>query len=402
MNIFKLVQTFASLTQESVLNTLSLSRSFRQCYIETNKMLPVSINPLVDAHFNQRLRETAHSRILYSLLTGSNVVKKHFIKFFLDKDVSANDIMIPYPDKDRIDLTIKGKNFFLIIENKVNGAQEQKKQVDRYVDIASKIYPSKEIYVLYLNQDGYTYPSEYSLSSKVKMKLGKNFICKNYKVDILNWLYAVNRIIPFDTEQQLKSSIVVYIGYLEEYFGNSKRQIIMNNKLDKLIVEQLKLDNKSTSEKLQVIEDELENVQKLCERLEFLQEQYQEEYDEKNFKEWYNKCVSILDDKLILTCQSSTEFGFDFDYHKSKFRCEVSVDEGGYYWGIECLSERICKNVQGKLKDIVLNSKSGFHNNEENAPEWVVSDYASESDIVERFVTLTSIIIQQPEVILCQ
>ena len=210
-------------------------------------------------------------------------VKKHFIKFFLDIDVSANDITIPYPDKNRIDLTIKGKNFFLIIENKVNGAQEQKKQVDRYVDIASKIYPSKEIYVLYLNQDGYTYPSEYSLSSKVKMKLGKNFICKNYKVDILNWLYSVNRIISFDTEQQLKSSIVIYIGYLEEYFGNSKRQIIMNNKLDKLIVEQLKLDNKSTSEKLQVIEDELENVQKLCERLEFLQEQYQEEYDEENW-----------------------------------------------------------------------------------------------------------------------
>lgn len=127
MNIFKLVQTLASLTQESVLNTLSLSRSFRQCYIENNEILPVSINPLVDAHFNQRLRETAHSRILYSLLTGSNVVKKHFIKFFLDKDVSANDITIPYPDKNRIDLTIKGKNFFLIIENKVNGAQEQKK-----------------------------------------------------------------------------------------------------------------------------------------------------------------------------------------------------------------------------------------------------------------------------------
>lgn len=113
-------------------------------------------------------------------------------------------------------------------------------------------------------------------------------------------------------------------------------------------------------------------------------------------------CVGIIDDKLILICQSSTEFGFDFDYHKSKFRCEVSVDEGGYYWGIKCLSQRICKNVQGKLKDIVLNSKYGFHNNEENAPEWVVSDYASESDIVERFVTLTSIIIQQPEVILCQ
>lgn len=73
-------------------------------------------------------------------------------------------------------------------------------------------------------------------------------------------------------------------NFFRHYFL-SRTEVIMNNKLDKLIVEQLKLDNKSTSEKLQVIEDELENVQKLCERLEFLQEQYQEEYDEENFKE---------------------------------------------------------------------------------------------------------------------
>ena len=77
MNIFKIVQTFASLTQESVLNTLSLSRSFRQCYIENTEMLPVSINPLVDAHFNHSLRETAHSRILYSLLTFYKVFFRH-------------------------------------------------------------------------------------------------------------------------------------------------------------------------------------------------------------------------------------------------------------------------------------------------------------------------------------
>ena len=61
-----------------------------------------------------------------------------------------------------------------------------------------------------------------------------------------------------------------------------------------------------------------------------------------------------------------------------------------------------CATVVPIRRYCQLNSKYGFHNNEENAPEWVVSDYASESDIVERFVTLTSIIIQQPEVILCQ
>ena len=74
----------------------------------------------------------------------------------------------------------------------------------------------------------------------------------------------------------------------------------MNNKLDKLIVEQLKLDNKSTSEKLQVIEDELENVQKLCERLEFLQEQYQEEYDEENLKNGIINVLALLTISLSL------------------------------------------------------------------------------------------------------
>ena len=40
--------------------------------------------------------------------------------------MSANDITIPYPDNNRIDLTIKGKNFFLIIENKVTEEMEQR------------------------------------------------------------------------------------------------------------------------------------------------------------------------------------------------------------------------------------------------------------------------------------
>ena len=50
-------------------------------------------------------------------MTGSNAVKENFLYYFLGKEVSVSNITIPYPDKNRIDLTIKGEDFYLIIEN---------------------------------------------------------------------------------------------------------------------------------------------------------------------------------------------------------------------------------------------------------------------------------------------
>ena len=396
-----LIKELETTALNSVSDTLSLCTSFRQCYKETDAMLPVCVNPLVDAHLNVKLKETAHSRILYSLLTESDILKVHFLHYFLGKDVTAKDTTIPYPDKNRIDLTIKGKDFYLIIENKVNGASEQEEQVNRYVGIAKKTYPIEQIYVLYLTKDENKIPSAYSFSKENRRELGENFICKNYKTDILRWLYAVNDVISFEDEPQLKSTIVVYIGYLEDYFKTSKRQIIiMNSKLDKLIAEQLQLDNKSTSDKLIAIEDEIANMEKLQERLEALKEQYQKEKNEENFKAWYKECVDGIDKGITLTCESSTEFGFDFEFRNSTFRCEVSLDVKAYFWGIRQLSGRKTNRNTEDLANIVLKSKYGFHNNEENTPDWIVADYASEEEIVDRYVTLASIIKRNKECVI--
>ncbi len=391
-NILNFIEVLEHTALASISDTLSLSASFGQCYSEMDTLFPVSINPLVDAHFNQRLKETAHSRILYSLLTGSDFVKNHFLHYFLNNGVSLANITIPYPDKNRIDLTIKGDDFYLIIENKVNGAQEQEKQIDRYVEIAEETYPKEQIYVLYLNKEKHNIPSKLSLSHETKVDLGDNFICKDYKHDILKWLYCVNDEIIFDTEPQLKSAIMVYIGYLEEYFQTSKQQVIMNNKLDNLIIEQLQLENKTTSDKLKVIEDELTNLNKLKERLEEILEQYQNEYNEENFKTWYKESAEQIDDNITLTRESPTEFGFDFKYSKLLCRCMLAVDEVGYYWGIQCNPEEFSDDNIKDLRNYVLNSRSGFHNYEGNSKEWVVSDYAPENEIVGRFVTLTSLI----------
>ncbi len=390
-NILNFIEVLEHTALASISDTLSLSAAFGQCYSENDTKL---INPLVDAHLNEKLKENAHSRILYSLLKGSDFVKTHFLNYFLRKKVSLANITIPNPDTNRIDLTIKGADFYLIIENKVNGAQEQEKQIDRYVKKAGKTYPKEQIYVLYLNKDGHAVPSESSLSPETKMQLGDNLIIQDYRHDVLKWLYSVNDKIAFDTDPQLKSAIVVYIGYLEEYFQTSERQKIMNNKLDNLIKEHLKLENKTTSDKLKVIEDELTNLDKLKERLEEIQEQYQNDYNEKNFETWYKESAEQIDDNITLTRKSRTEFGFDFKYSKLLCRCMLAVDEVGYYWGIKCDSEKNSDSDSDieYLRNSVLNSRSGFHNYEGNSKEWVVSDYASENEIVGRFVTLTSII----------
>ncbi len=328
-------------------------------------------------------------------MTGREKVKKNFLYSFLGKDVSDSNITIPYPDKNRIDLTIKGEDFYLIIENKVNGAQEQKEQIDRYVEISRETYPMEQIYVLYLNSDGDTPPSEFSLSNETKAGLGDNFICKDYKHDILNWLYSINNEIAFETDPQLKSAIVVYKGYLEEYFQPSKRQIDMNKKLDELIIEHLQLAGKSSSEKVTAIKDEITNLDKLKGRLEELREQYQSEH----IKTCYNECKRQVEKNVTLKCdEKSTGFGFEFKFRKSSFRCEVSVDNVGYYWGILDPSKSASERNIIDLREVVHNSNSGFHNYDNNDPKWVVSNYFSENDdIVERFKTLTSIITHDKE-----
>ena len=59
-----------------------------------------------------------------------------------------------------------------------------------------------------------------------------------------------------------------------------------------------------------------------------------------------------------------------------------------------CLTEDI--NTRPKvfktLQQMILQSNKGFHNNEDNSKEWVVSDYEKKEFIVEKFITLTRLI----------
>ena len=72
----------------------------------------------------------------------------------------------------RIDLFIEGKNFTLIIENKID-AGDQPQQLKRYIESVRDEY-AKDTYVIYLTRWGYT-PSENSLPVPLRNELGKKF-----------------------------------------------------------------------------------------------------------------------------------------------------------------------------------------------------------------------------------
>lgn len=375
------------------LETLSVCERISTEIGKEKAKLPMYIDVLGDALHEKNLKETAHSRILYSLLQDKNVLQSFIAHFLPNITDSLDYISIPYPDRHRIDLTIKGESFFLIVENKVNGACEQHNQIDRYFEIATKTYPCEEIYVLYLNGDNNEAPSKYSLSVETRVAIGDRLVCRNFKDDIAPWISALSEKVDFSEQPLLKSALIAYRTYLENKYHLSNQFTAMDNKIDKQIITDLGLEQMPLSERVSVLQDQVENVDKILERMNALLAEYQLKNQEAKIKTWYEQCVNSLGDAISLTMETSVEFGFDFVYRNVSFRCCVSFDEGGKmsYWGIKGIDQTRPKIFEA-IRNFVLRSNKGLHNFEDNAPCWAVSDYETDELIVDRFVTLTKLI----------
>ena len=377
--------------EQSLNTTLEACLKVSCMYKNVLSNLPFPIDILGEALRSENLKETAHCRILHRILQNKEI-QNSFIQHFLpDIDYSFDSIQIPYPDKHRIDLTIKSNTFFLIIENKINGACEQHGQIYRYVQFAQQTYPSKQIYVLYLGGETNTSPSEFSMSASIKELLKGRIICKNYKDDITPWISSVYKQIEFTDQPFLKSALLAYKTYLENKYNLNE----MNNKLDKTLIETLGLESLSLSEKISLLQDQIANIDKIQERLSIMLSDYKEQRITQDIKNWYDECSSTLSNNPVLTMENDWEFGFDFRYRNTDFRCCISFDDNDDpYWGIAGLTENIESRpkVFDSLKHMIIQCNNGFHNNEYNTKEWVISDYERREFIVERFITLTRLI----------
>lgn len=207
-------------------------------------------NIITELHAN----ENAHSRILRMLLQYDNGKKEYpILRKFLEipnlKKVFGNtDFKSPIfrNEQERIDVLIEEpRSFAIIIENKIKGAPDQERQLERYIErVEGHSIRPDNIYAVYLTDNGEKSVDECSLTENAKKKLEYindsdtgRFIPLNYRYDILHWLEK--EVLPNCSykEDLLLSALKQYIDYLKSMFG-----ITENEEQKILIMEKLKME----------------------------------------------------------------------------------------------------------------------------------------------------------------
>lgn len=201
-------------------------QNFNEFYWNSEMVNNISL--INDLRLSTNIHETAHSRILYKLLCAHGKEKHQFLKMFLESvglnielDIDKANIKV---ESEHIDVLIHDCQKYIIIENKVNHACDQDRQLVSYIESLN----GKDVYVLYLvrsNND--KDPSENSLPTARRLGLEKKGKYKkiSYQTHILNWLHKCKET-DMDNEL-LKSALVQYCNYIEELF---KGMEIMNDK----------------------------------------------------------------------------------------------------------------------------------------------------------------------------
>jgi hypothetical protein len=210
--------------------------------------------------------ENAHSRILTKLFQyqydKKYILLNEFLKYikipFDEKDIESPKITA---EENRIDARIRLKTATIIIENKIYGAVEQKKQIDRYIqNEINEGYNIDQIYVLYLTRDGGS-PSNYSLSDNNRTLLNNRFKEVNFKDDILGWLNLLMvKIFPNINSNKtvlLESAIIQYQDYLKGLFFEREGERAMKEEIINLIEENFNIN------KLNNLKEKLDRVSEI-------------------------------------------------------------------------------------------------------------------------------------------
>ena len=189
--------------------------------------------------------ENANTKVLKYLLQYQN----QFLNSFLSRiglpkpngSVSITDQQKAIGPKDTgfIDLYIQYDDVHIIIENKIYGAGDAKKQLARYIatvnSVSNKNFdtwyanpnPSfcKNTHVVYLTADGTKEPTTDSLPDNLKKRI--TYYTINYKDDILPWLEEeVMPRIPYAEDGMMIAGVRQYIAFLKQLLSNESSNVV--------------------------------------------------------------------------------------------------------------------------------------------------------------------------------
>lgn len=329
--------------------------------ISRHSSRPFHVN-VIEAACRGRFKETGHSLVLAALLEH-HIIQSSFIEKFLNiQHESIRDVI---PEKDRVDVALKGEDIFIIVENKVNAAKEQKNQMYRYVhEIGIKKYGFKlsQIYVVYLNPSNRTPPSAYSLcdnnnENNVFEALGKDhYTVLSYKYDITDWL----RELSFENEPHISSALDQYVDFLENKFHTSQIDKDMNNEIKDFILKGLHVEDESFHKQIEALDKQIDKVNELLNSIDNIKVELSHEI----MRKWQSQC----EEELKNQCEKELEISLYKDEHSFGVQLTNGVWLGvwdGYdsreklpYWGFqldnykESEMPEISKCIKGLLESV--------------------------------------------------
>ncbi|MBR5850993.1 MAG: PD-(D/E)XK nuclease family protein [Bacteroidaceae bacterium] len=288
---------------EDYSSILSLAEKYVAKKHEVINKYPYHVNPIEELH----AKETANSRILCAMLryqhNGEYKILKSFARKFITEfnsklDIGTNPII--EAEQYRIDLSVRepGK-YALIFENKIHDAVLQKNQLARYIRKlqTEEGFRLDQIYIVFLPSSKDYEPNdcswhdweeccdkcnqqECSLKYK-KPKLREDFKNRYHTVtfreNVLNWLKEDVLLSVNENEVLLRSSVILYIDYLEGLFELRTNEKEMYMEIKDFIVERLNLNDEDLEGKINVLQKKKENIEKLNGEIEKLRVFYMQE-----------------------------------------------------------------------------------------------------------------------------
>ena len=319
--------------QEEIIETiLSISDDLNSFIEEEKDKLPYNLNIIDELYIN----ENAHSRILCKLLqyrtkNGSPIYLNNLIEYIIEKtdsdswsnlkgNIQKSDNISITSEKERIDLWIRTKEFSIIVENKIYGAEDQKNQIARYIRTSINNYGinKRNIYVIYLTRY-LGEPDEQSWEDPEDHNSYKNdflnrYINLSYNEDIIRWLENIYKTINPKGEPLLDSAVYQYIDYLK---GLSCKRYIQKDlvmDIEEFISERLGIKNINDNEKIiHKLEEERRKVQDLANHLSAIEETY------------VNKRLEALVSLFQENCNLKNEAGNENLFHIYPYRCYIAI-----------------------------------------------------------------------------
>lgn len=363
-------------------NGIRLSERVHQITKTHLDKMPFHLN-VIEAACRGHFKETGHSLVLANLLKHP-VIQSSFIKNILN---IQHEYMHVTAEKNRIDVALKGKDIFVIIENKVNDAEEMENQIYRYVnEIGIKKYDFtlSQIYVIYLNPTNRTLPSLYSLCDKNKENnvfeaLGKeHFKVLSYKYDITDWL----RKLSIENEPHIASALDQYIDFLENKFYTSSIYQNMNKDIKDFILKELHIEGLTLQEQITALKNEQEKVTTLLDSIEDLRIELRKEESNRLMREWQSEI-----EKEISLSQDEHSFGIQL-----KNQVWLGVWDGYDaknnlpYWGFQLENYKKIEmpDLLESIKKLIEKSNiEHYHTDEKDFIAWCTTNEG-----VSRFLSL--------------